>query len=111
MHNTPRFQRDPQSAYAQIVYASKSTDVTDVMINGKWVMRSRQLLTLKEEELIRNSLEYARRIDTFLIQREKSVMSKLIAIGGAMEEKVLKFKPKSRSRISTGSSSSSSQRK
>ena len=38
--------------YAQIVYAGKSTDVTDVMVNGRWLMRDRQLLTLNEAELI-----------------------------------------------------------
>jgi 5-methylthioadenosine/S-adenosylhomocysteine deaminase len=30
--------------------------------------------------------EYAKRIDTFLFQRESSVLSKLVAIGGTMEE-------------------------
>ena len=39
IHNSPRFRRDPNNAYAQIVYASKSTDVSDVMVNGKWLMR------------------------------------------------------------------------
>ncbi len=84
-HNSPRFQRDPNNAYAQIVYAAKSTDVTDVMVNGRWLMRSHVLLTLQEEDLIREAGELASRIDTFLIEREKSVLSKLIALGGSME--------------------------
>jgi len=86
IHNSPRFQRDPNGTYAQLVYASKATDVTDVMVNGKWLMRNRVLLTLQEEDLILHSQEYARKIDVFLINREHSVLSKLIAIGGAMEE-------------------------
>jgi 5-methylthioadenosine/S-adenosylhomocysteine deaminase len=86
LHNVPRFMRDPDSAYAQIVYASKSTDVDDVMINGQWVMRTRQLLTLNEEQILREAQEYAQKIDVFLIEREQSVLSKLIAIGGATEE-------------------------
>lgn len=85
LHNSPRFHRDPDGAYAQIVYAGKATDVSDVMVNGKWLMRARQLLTLNETELLQASQEYARKIDAFLIKREKSVLSKLIAIGGAME--------------------------
>src|SRR5512134_438293 len=52
VHNSPRFKRAADNAYAQLVYASKSTDVSDVMVNGKWLMRDRQLLTLKEEELL-----------------------------------------------------------
>ena len=52
IHNSPRFQRDPDNAYASFVYAGKSTDVTDVMVNGKWVMQNQNLLNLDEEELL-----------------------------------------------------------
>jgi 5-methylthioadenosine/S-adenosylhomocysteine deaminase len=94
LHNAPRFQRDPQGAYAQLVYAAKSTDVTDVMVNGKWLMRDHQLLTLNEADLLRAGNDYARRIDVFLIKREQSVLSKLIAIGGAMEEESFEIQAK-----------------
>jgi 5-methylthioadenosine/S-adenosylhomocysteine deaminase len=86
LHNAPSFKRSADNAYAQIVYASKSTDVSDVMVNGTWLMRDRQLLTLNEEELLAQANEIARRIDTFLIEREQSVLSKLIALGGSMEQ-------------------------
>ena len=85
LHNSPRFKRTANSVYAQLVYATKSSDVSDVMVNGKWLMRDHQLTTLEEEELIQQAEKYARRIDVFLIRREKSVLSKLLAIGGAME--------------------------
>ena len=48
LHNAPRFRRDSDGIYAQLVYATKSTDVSDVMVNGKWLMRKQQLLTLNE---------------------------------------------------------------
>ena len=86
MHSSPRFYRDANSAYAQIVYASKSTDVSDVMVNGKWLMCDRKLLTLNEEELLAQAADMARKIDSFLIEREQSVLSKLIALGGSTEE-------------------------
>jgi 5-methylthioadenosine/S-adenosylhomocysteine deaminase len=86
IHNSPRFRRDPHNAYAQIVYASKSTDVCDVMVNGKWLMREHRLLTLDEEDLLRQAAVIAKKIDVFLIEREQSVLSKLIALGGSMEE-------------------------
>lgn len=85
LHNAPRFRRDPSGVYAQLVYAGKSTDVSDVMVNGRWLMRQHQLTTLDETDLLVQAEEYARNIDTFLIQREESVLSKLIAIGGAAE--------------------------
>jgi 5-methylthioadenosine/S-adenosylhomocysteine deaminase len=85
-HNSPRFRRDPNNAYAQLVFASKSTDVTDVMVNGKWLMRAHELLTLNEEDLLKQARELAEKIDAFLIAREQSILSKLIALGGSMEQ-------------------------
>lgn len=84
-HNTPHFRRDPNGIYAQLVYAAKSSDVSDVMVNGRWLMRDRNLLTLEITGLSERAQEYARQIDSFLIEREQSVLSKLIAIGGATE--------------------------
>ncbi|MGA7194739.1 MAG: amidohydrolase [Anaerolineales bacterium] len=86
LHNSPSFRRIHDTAYAQIVYASKSTDVSDVMVNGKWLMRNHKLLTVQEEELIAQAADIAKKIDSFLIEREQSVLSKLIALGGSMEE-------------------------
>lgn len=85
-HNSPRFRRDPNNAYAQLVFASKSTDVTDVMVNGKWLMRAHELLTLNETDLLKQARQVAQKIDAFLIEREQSVLSKLIALGGSMEQ-------------------------
>jgi len=86
LHNAPSFKRSADNAYAQIVYASKSTDVSDVMVNGQWLMRDHQLLTLHEEELLTEANKIAKRIDAFLIEREQSVLSKLIALGDSMEQ-------------------------
>jgi 5-methylthioadenosine/S-adenosylhomocysteine deaminase len=86
LHNSPRFERDPNSAYAQLVYAAKSTDVCDVMVNGKWLMRAKNLLTLNEADLLQQANSYAKRIDIFLMAREQSVLSKLVALGGSTEE-------------------------
>jgi 5-methylthioadenosine/S-adenosylhomocysteine deaminase len=86
LHNSPRFERESNNAYAQIVYAAKSTDVSDVMVNGKWLMRDRNLLTLNEADLLQQAASYAKRIDSFLMAREQSVLSKLIALGGSIEE-------------------------
>jgi 5-methylthioadenosine/S-adenosylhomocysteine deaminase len=85
-HNLPHFERDPQSIYARLVYSAKSTDVRDVMVNGAWILRQGELLTVDEASLIDEAAEYAKRIDHFLIEREDSVLSKLIAIGGAEQE-------------------------
>ncbi len=81
-HNYPHFNRDPNAIYSRLVYTAKSSDVTDVMVNGKWLMSERNLLTLDEIAIHDAADGYAKRIDAFLIDREDSVLSKLIAIGG-----------------------------
>jgi len=94
LHNQPRFRRDPEGIYAQLIYAAKSTDVTDVMVNGKWLMREKELTTLDEKDLISQAQEVALKIDEFLRGREESVHSKLIAIGGAAEEESFEVQAK-----------------
>ncbi len=94
LHNQPHFRREPDAVYAQIIYASKSTDVTDVMVNGKWLMTNRELLTIDEAEVIHQSQKVADEIDQFLRGREESVHSKLIAIGGAAEEESFEVQAK-----------------
>jgi 5-methylthioadenosine/S-adenosylhomocysteine deaminase len=96
LHNSPRFKRDKEGLYAQIVYASKSTDISDMMVNGKWLMRNQILMTLDEAKLMEEAQDYARKIDAFLIEREQSVLSKLVAIGGAMQEESFEVQSKVR---------------
>jgi 5-methylthioadenosine/S-adenosylhomocysteine deaminase len=96
LHNVPAFHRDPSGVYAQIVYASKSTDVRDVMCNGQWLMRSRTLSTLDEAALRAAARERAARIDAFLTSREVSVLQKLVAIGGAVEQESYEVQVKAR---------------
>lgn len=94
LHNSPRFKHNPLGVYAQIVFASKASDVTDVMVNGKWLMRDHVLINLDEKELLTQSRTYSEKIDTFLIKRESSILSKLIAIGGASEEESFEIQVK-----------------
>jgi 5-methylthioadenosine/S-adenosylhomocysteine deaminase len=97
-HNVPRFERDPNAVYSQIVYASKAADVVDVMCDGRWLMRDHRLLTLDENELRSAAHDAARRIDTFLTAREQSILQKLVAIGGASEQESFEVQIKARVR-------------
>jgi 5-methylthioadenosine/S-adenosylhomocysteine deaminase len=85
-HNVPHFKREPQAVYSRLIYATKASDVQDVMVNGQWLMRDCSLLTIQEEELLPQAAQYAAKIDAFLAEREGSVLSKLIAIGDAEQE-------------------------
>ena len=82
LHLTPQFHRRLDSIYSLLVYSGKSWDVLHVLCDGRWTMRDRELLTLDVEELKQRARKTARRIDHFLTEREESVLSKLVAIGG-----------------------------
>ncbi len=86
LHNLPAFTHDPDAVYSRLVYAASAHDVTDVMCHGRWLMRAGVLQTLNEADLLRAAEAYAEKIDHFLIEREGSVLQKLIAIGGAVQE-------------------------
>jgi 5-methylthioadenosine/S-adenosylhomocysteine deaminase len=96
LHNAPRFRREPDGIYAQLVYAGHATDVVDLMVNGRWLMHDRRLLTLDESDLLAQAQDLASLIDLFLIDREQSVLSKLITIGGATEEESFEVQAKVR---------------
>jgi 5-methylthioadenosine/S-adenosylhomocysteine deaminase len=94
VHTAPKFTRDPEALYAQLVYAVKGSDVRDVMCEGRWLMRERQLLTLDEQALAAEAADVARKIDTFLIQREESVLSKLLVIGQVAQKEMFEVQVK-----------------
>ncbi len=94
VHNTPRFTRDADALYAQLVYATKGADVRDVMCQGRWLMRERRLLTVDEDALMQEAADLASKIDAFLIPREESVLSKLLAIGQVAQKKTFEVQVK-----------------
>lgn len=96
LHNSPHFTRDPDSAYSQVVYASQAADVQHMMVNGRWLMRERALLTVDEAAVRAKAADYARRMDEFLIAREGNVLNKLIAIGGLQQEESFEIQVKVR---------------
>jgi 5-methylthioadenosine/S-adenosylhomocysteine deaminase len=82
VHNMPQFHRDPDLVYSRIVYAGKSSDVRDVMCDGRWLMRDKTLLTIDEAAILQAAEDYAHKVDAFLAVREQNILSKLLAIGG-----------------------------
>jgi 5-methylthioadenosine/S-adenosylhomocysteine deaminase len=96
VHTTPKFTRDSEALYAQLVYAAKGSDVRDVMCQGRWLMRERRLLTLDEQALMAEAVSIARKIDAFLIRREESVLSKLLVIGRVAQKKTFEVQVKVR---------------
>jgi 5-methylthioadenosine/S-adenosylhomocysteine deaminase len=99
LHNTPQYyqqSRNPASIYTQIVYASKGSDVRDVWVNGRCLLRERRLLTLDEVAIRAQANAVAQQIDTFLVEREGDVLRKLAAIGGVQQEESFEVQLKAR---------------
>lgn len=59
-------------------------------------MKERKLTTIDEQDIVHQSQDIARKIDAFLLEREESVISKLIAIGGASQEESFEVQVKVR---------------
>lgn len=57
LHQTPMF-----NIYSHLVYATKSSDVRTVVINGRIVMQDRRLLTLNENAIKTEAIAYRKKI-------------------------------------------------
>jgi 5-methylthioadenosine/S-adenosylhomocysteine deaminase len=82
IHNWPHFSSHDDDIYSRLVYATKSTDVTDVICNGRWLMRERKLLTVDEQAIMKKAAIVAAEIDQFVEERESSPYNKLVLLAG-----------------------------
>jgi 5-methylthioadenosine/S-adenosylhomocysteine deaminase len=81
VHNVPRFDMSDANTYSQLVYAANSHDVKHVMVDGRWLMRARTLLTVDEEEVRSEAQRIATQVGAFLERREQSLLDKIVALG------------------------------
>lgn len=56
--DTPHM-RPLHDVVANLVHAAKGGDVTDVMVDGRWLMRGRELLTLDEDRILHEAERHA----------------------------------------------------
>jgi cytosine/adenosine deaminase-related metal-dependent hydrolase/adenylate cyclase class IV len=81
VHNVPRFELSGNNVYSQLVYAAKAHDVEHVLVDGQWLMRNRELLTLDEVQVRTEAQRIAGQVGAFLARREQSLLDKLVALG------------------------------
>jgi len=82
LHAVPRFELSFDNLYSQLVYTGKSADVCHVLVNGRFLMKHRELLTVDVEMVVAEAQRIANRINAFMMRREESLLDKLVAIGG-----------------------------
>ena len=66
-HQTPMY-----NLTSHLVYATKAGDVSDVMVNGRWLMRNRRLVTIDEPQVIREARRYQLRVSASLLEVMKA---------------------------------------
>ena len=81
LHATPHYTYANESIYNHLVYTSHASDVRDVLVAGRLLMRDKQLLTLDEEAIKVAARRIAHDIDVFLANREEHLIDKVLAIG------------------------------
>ena len=94
LHVTPKFYLSADNIYSQLVYAAKSADVRHVLVNGRLLMRDRELLTVDVEMITAEAQRIADRVNVFLMRREESLLDKLVAIGGLEWEETFEVQVK-----------------
>ena len=82
LHATPKFGLSADNIYSRLVYAAKSADVRHVLVNGRLLMRDRELLTVDVEMIVAEAQRIADQVNAFMMRREESLLDKLVAIGG-----------------------------
>ncbi len=96
LHTTPRYDYAPDAIYSQIVYSARGHDVRHVLVNGRFLLHNRQLLTLDEAAVQRDAQAIADGINSFLRQREANLLDKILAIGGVQQTKIFEVQVKAR---------------
>ncbi len=86
IHNQPHFNNNPDAVYSRLIYASKSTDVTDVICNGRFLLRNNELQTIDEVQAKAEAAQVAADIDAFVLERESSPYNKLVFLAGVQRQ-------------------------
>ncbi len=94
VHNQPQFNNHAEAVYSRLIYAAKSSDVADVMCNGRWLMRDRTLLTIDEAAAKQAAAQVAADIDAFVLEREASPYNKLVLLAGVERQESFEIQVK-----------------
>jgi 5-methylthioadenosine/S-adenosylhomocysteine deaminase len=94
LHTLPHYDTTGQNVYSRLVYTSQACDVRHVFVNGRQAVRDGALLAVDEAATIERARQLARRINRFFVARERSVLDKLVAIGGLQQQETFEVQGK-----------------
>lgn len=96
IHSAPRYTYSNDAIYSYLVYSARAADVRDTLVDGRFLMRDRQLLTIDEQRVLEQSQAIADRINAFLANREQNLLDKILAIGGIEPTEIFEVQVKAR---------------
>lgn len=96
LHTTPRYGYNPDAIYTQIVYSAHAADTRHTLVDGRFLLRDRALLTVDQARVRRDAQAIADRIDEFLNEREANLLDKIVAIGGVRQDELFEVQVKAR---------------
>ncbi len=96
VHLQPRYWLGTESIYATLVYAAQATDVRHVLVEGRFVVRDRQVLSFDVEEAVREAWKVARQVQQFFVAREESLLDKLLGVGPVEPQEIFEIQAKVR---------------
>jgi 5-methylthioadenosine/S-adenosylhomocysteine deaminase len=94
LHSAPRYTYSPDAIYSHLVYSARAADVRDVLVDGHFLLRDRELLTLDEAQVLREAQIIADQINGFLASREANLLDKILAIGGIAQAEIFEVQVK-----------------
>jgi 5-methylthioadenosine/S-adenosylhomocysteine deaminase len=94
LHSAPHYTYSPDTIYSHLVYSSRAADVRDVLVDGRMLLRDGTLLTLDEQQVIRQAQAIAEQINAFLFNREDNLLDKILGIGGVEQAEIFELQVK-----------------
>ena len=81
-HTWPLFNTTGLNVYSQLAYTTAAADVRHVFVDGRQVVADGQVLTVDEPQVLERAQQLGQRINRFFVERQDSVLDKLVDIGG-----------------------------
>ena len=94
LHSTPRYRYTSDAIYSYLVYTAHNSDVRHTLVDGRFLLRDQQLLTVDEQDILTRAQAISERIDQFLLQREDNLLSKIVALTGVTSNEIFEVQVK-----------------
>jgi 5-methylthioadenosine/S-adenosylhomocysteine deaminase len=96
LHSAPRYRYANDVIYSYLVYTARNSDVRHTLVDGKFLLRDHELLTVDKASVLARAQAIADQIDAFLAQREDNLLSKIVAITGVTSTEIFEVQVKAR---------------